>query len=185
MQYPVARRCFVVVGNSWAQIFSLVTGMDRDARAPVWRRLHVLVDRGIDLLRGSGASGQPPANGALPAGLAPRPVLPGIPNLQGDLQGGAGDEDELTQDTQEMHWDRFASGIINAAGIAVRNTRATEVVFVAPSPMLALLRQHMGALLRLDVALTDVPMEPELLVSGTDRGQRATALARVPLPLLA
>lgn len=183
MHYPVTRRCFVVTGNSWAQIFSLVIGMDPDIRMPIWRRLHVLVDRGTDLLRGARAGidagcDLPPANAA-PADRAPRPV----PGIQIAAGAHASDEDEPTQDTQEVRWARFASGVIHATGIAVRNTRATELVLVAPPPMLVLLRQRVGALLRSDVALAEVPMNLELLVAGTGRGQIAAEMT--PLPMFA
>lgn len=76
------------------------------------------------------------------------------------------DDDEPTADSWEWNWSEFANNVVHAAEIAVRNTAATEVVLVAPRPMLDLLRRQAGALIELGVELVEVALDPALLRLG-------------------
>lgn len=151
------RRCFVVAGNEWAQIFSLMgRACGTGPQSPVWRRLHVLVEHAVARQAGGdGPVDQWPANEQTP------PEMQRYPD---------GFDDEPTADSWEWNWSGFADNIIHAATIAVRNIGATEVVLVASPPMLDLLRRRAGALTALGAELVVVPLDPALFMSGGGGG---------------
>jgi hypothetical protein len=170
MQSLMQRRCFVVAGSEWAQIFSLVgRGSGPDAEVPIWRRLHVLVDRHTGDT--GSAAGQAAPEVHLARGPANEQAAPGSGGPCNGIPMNI--DDEPTADSSEWTWGGFAGSIIHAAGIAVRNTGAREVVLVAPPRMLDLLRRRLGALLQLGVQPVEVPMDAALLVSGSGRGLAA------------
>lgn len=147
MHGVLQRRCFVVAVSERAEIFSLGArgGTGPDAEAPVWRRLHVLVVRDMR---------EDPMSRVLP-----RPANEQAVQEPCGALASVGD-DEPTGDSEHVRKRGFAGNIVHAAEIAVRNTGAREVVFVAPPSMLELLRRSGEALHRLGVHRVEVPMPP-------------------------